>query len=229
MNEFIYADALKQRFHVFGHYYDLQIDEQAFPCRSVADVLSIELNADESTTPDAVVIMMNPGSSKPADETFQPQTYSLKSLISSRRKKQYTQIKPDNTQYQMMRLMLKNNWKHLRIVNLSDLREGNSGTFAQIFKQFELIDADHTHSVLHPKRQKQLLQDCKHAKAVILAWGSNAVQKHHAQACLDLFKKHKIKFIGLPLEAPWYRFASPYRKDQKLDWLKSVSKLVETV
>lgn len=227
--DFVYANELKEKYQVFGHYYDLKLGSEVFPCRRVADIIDrqfLDLTDLSSVSPQAVVIMMNPGSSSPADADYQPTKLSSRKLLAADYHSDWTEIKPDNTQYQMMRLMGLQKWQHLRIINLSDLREGNSGTFAKNFRQAEQLNKQNPHSYLHPKRQSELLSLCEQADAVIAAWGSNPVQKEQALACIQLFKEMNIPLLGLPLEAPWYRFASPYRKDQKLSWLKQIDELM---
>ena len=38
--EFVYADELKDKFAVFGHFYELEIDGKIFNCRSVLEIVS---------------------------------------------------------------------------------------------------------------------------------------------------------------------------------------------
>lgn len=233
---FLYADELKQRFRVMGHYYDLDIGGEMFPCRSVADILSVDTPDEQvKEAADAVVIMMNPGSSRPLDESYLCQSYTVIHLLAGRRKKRYTQVRPDNTQYQIMRLMVLKGWHHVRILNLSDLRDGNSGSFAKAYVRAAEVDSSVPHSLLHPKRHKELIKACNGASVVIAAWGSNAVQQAEAEACIQMFKNRKAltpyrqlpSLKGLVTEHPWYRFASPYRKDQKTEWLKKMQILLD--
>ena len=46
--------------------------------------------------------------------------------------------KPDVTQYQVMRIMAEMGWDHVRIVNLSDIREPKSIKFFKRVKEFEI-------------------------------------------------------------------------------------------
>lgn len=228
--DFIYASELKQQFQVVGHYYNLKLKGQLFPCRRVADIYDakqLDVQQLERCQPQAVVIMMNPGSSSPVDQQAPIQTISAAKLFAADYPIHWSVIKPDNTQYQMMRLMRQQGWQHLRIINLSDLREGNSRTFAKHFLEAQHLNKQNPHSYLHPKRQPELLSLCEQSRAVIAAWGSNAVQKHQAQACIKLCAQRQIQLTGLALETPWYRFASPYRKDQKMSWLAGINEQLQ--
>ncbi|MFG1491213.1 hypothetical protein ABMA58_18330, partial [Oceanospirillum sp. HFRX-1_2] len=103
----------------------------------------------------------------------------------------------------------------------------NSDSFAQLYR--ELNDDSQAdaipHSLLHLSRANELKRLLK-ADHLILAWGSNPVQQADAEAFLKLTKRRKP--IGLALDYPWYRFASPYRKDQKLSWLREITALLKS-
>lgn len=123
--EFIYASELKQKFSVYGHFYELEIDGTILKCRSVLEILTKSDNLETSATPCAVVVMMNPGSSRPVDTDYVPKRHTVCEISSGDWEKHLVPTKPDNAQYQIMRLMLLKGWKHLRVVNLSDLRNHN--------------------------------------------------------------------------------------------------------
>jgi hypothetical protein len=42
--EFVYADELKTKFSVFGHFYNLEIGGELFNCRSVLEIISKSIN-----------------------------------------------------------------------------------------------------------------------------------------------------------------------------------------
>ena len=217
--QFIYANELKSQFSVFGHFYDLNINDQTFNCRSVLEIVSKSIDSVTNSIPCAVIVMMNPGSSKPADSSYIPKKYSISQITSESWVKEMIPTKPDNAQYQIMRLMLLKRWKHVRILNLSDLRNGNSGNFSIEFQKSLELDSSAPHSLIHKKRRAELLNYCSESQTVIAAWGSTEVLRNFAEDFLRLFPNVE----GIPLGAPWYRYPSPYRKDQKLDWLKAVN------
>lgn len=218
--EFIYADELKRQFSVFGHFYDLEINDQTFNCRSVLEIISKSIDSITDSNPCAVVVMMNPGSSKPISNSYIPRKHSVSQITSTSWEKELIPTRPDNAQYQIMRLMLLNDWKHVRILNLSDLRNGNSGKFSIEFQKALEIDQTNPHSLTNNKRQRELLEYCSQSGIVIAAWGSTEVLREAAKEFLSTVPHVQ----GLPLESPWYRYPSPYKKDQKIDWLKSMNK-----
>ncbi|HHC6594782.1 hypothetical protein [Vibrio parahaemolyticus] len=138
--------------------------------------------------------------------------------------KEIVSTRPDNAQYQIMRLMLLNEWKHVRVINLSDLRNGNSGKFSTEFQKAKILDNSNPHSLTHKDRRCELKQYCSESKTVIVAWGSTAVLRESAKT----FFKQVPNVKGLPLESPWFRYPSPYNKQQKLDWLESMNAELNT-
>ena len=132
--EFVYADELKRSFSVLGHFYDIEIAGKVFPCRSVLEIIYNAEETEASEVPDAVVIMMNPGSSRPLDMSYIPKCYSVSDVLGGGWSRELIPARPDNAQYQLMRLMLLKKWKHVRVLNLSDLRNGNSGNFSVDFE-----------------------------------------------------------------------------------------------
>src|SRR5277367_4646709 len=107
MVRFIPAKKLKELYDVFGHFYSVKVaPNKVVDCRSVLEIMQ-KAHAPEQTSvltdrkPDAVFIMMNPGSSRPLVEV--DNRISAKAIhelpIS------LVPTKPDTTQYQVMRIM----------------------------------------------------------------------------------------------------------------------------
>ncbi len=133
MVKFIPAEELKKEFAVYGHFYTIEIESFCrIECRSVLEVINKKYQVNEfdelsNRLPNAVFIMMNPGSSKPLTKT--------NNLISPQKigdlQISLVPTKPDTTQYQLMRVMKYLNWQHIRVINLSDLRDAESGNFIE--------------------------------------------------------------------------------------------------
>jgi hypothetical protein len=74
MVRFMPANELKERYDVFGHFYSVEVaPNNVVDCRSVLEIVEKAQAPDETSavshrTPDAVFIMMNPGSSRPLVE-----------------------------------------------------------------------------------------------------------------------------------------------------------------
>jgi hypothetical protein len=126
-------------------------------------------DALSSRKPDAIFIMMNPGSSRPLTEVNNRiHAKAIHELPIS-----LVPTKPDTTQYQVMRIMHYCEWRHVRVLNLSDLRCPKSGVF---FKQFKALEDDclfDAHSVFCERRKGELALKLTNHNAipVIRAWG----------------------------------------------------------
>jgi hypothetical protein len=225
--EFLYADELKRRFDVVGHFYNLKIGRASLPCRSVLEIFDKDDPPTKKRRPDAVVVMMNPGSSRPLDRGYAIPTFTREAVFAGDWEKEFTPTRPDNAQYQIMRVMVRQCWDYVRVLNLSDLRNPNSGDLVKDFEAAGKLDASHPHCMTHARRAAELSEALKTAKGgpVIAAWGSVACLRASAGAMLG----KKRGWIGWRVEEgePWYRYASPYRKDQKLDWLREVNGQIE--
>ena len=215
---FIYAEELKKTFDIYGHFYNLKLSNSVLRCRSI---LEIRRKRKKSMIADIIVIMMNPGSSIPLDKKYSPKIFSKKEYFQNKTK-EIIPTRPDNAQYQIMRLMQIYNWNFVRILNLSDLRNGNSGKFQTEFRNAMKLDNSNPHCITHVKRKKEL-SDCIKSKynKIIAAWGNIAELKESAEVILKLDKK----IIGLKNgNGPNFRYASPYMKKQKIEWLKKIQK-----
>ena len=118
-----------------------------------------------------------------------------------------------------------NNWNFVRILNLSDLRNGNSRKFQTEFRNALKLDNSNPHCITHTKRKKEL-SDCIKSKnnKIIAAWGNIAELKESAEVILKLNKK----IIGLKNgNKPNFRYASPYMKKQKIEWLRKIQKEIK--
>ena len=170
---FIPAEELKSTFDVFGHFYSAQVSpKRMVECRSVLEIVASDHAPKKAATlshrkPDAVFIMMNPGSSRPLTDVHNRiHAKAIHELPIS-----LVPTKPDTTQYQVMRLMHYCQWRHVRVLNLSDLRCSNSGDF---FRQFEELEAElsfDAHSVFSDRRKAELALKLTKAVPVIRAWG----------------------------------------------------------
>lgn len=223
--EFTYADTLKKQFRVLGHFYNSVIGGHIFQCRSSLEIICKSILDSHSELPDVVVIMMNPGSSRPIAIDYKPASFSPDEIFSCKWEKEIIPTRPDNAQYQIMRLMVLNNWCHAKVLNLSDLRNGNSGELSKEFEMASVIDPSNPHCITHASRRVELENELKTKPGgpVIAAWGSVKVLKESAITAIELLPE----LIGLKLDHPWYRYPSPYRKDQKLDWLKKMDEIVK--
>lgn len=216
---FEYAKELKKKFSVYGHFYFNDMgNEGRFACRSVLEIVSKNdsICKDDilNSLPDAVVIMMNPGSSVPLE--LEPcEVYSAANIKTLTPK--YVDTKPDITQYQIMRLMLLKKWEHVRVINLSDLRTPKSSELFKTIKKME----NRQHSIFSEERKSELASKLNRKKKapVICAWGLD----NSLLGLIDMAKQalQGIAVIGFADNESSFQFrhASPQKKSDKLEWL----------
>lgn len=165
---FIPASNLKLQYNVSGHFYSLHVlGTEVLKCRSVLEITS---NAAEGKLmADAVFVMMNPGSSRPVVETDQAVTSDVISQMSTK----FVPTVPDTTQYQVMRIMHYKGWQHVRVINLSDLRDPKSGSFSQRYVQLEKESGSTVHSIFSSQRSAELKHHLsrKPLGPIVCAWG----------------------------------------------------------
>ncbi|MCX7419630.1 MAG: DUF1643 domain-containing protein [Planctomycetia bacterium] len=173
--------------------------------------------------PDAVFIMMNPGSSRPLVEVNNRiAANELHELPIS-----LVPTKPDTTQYQVMRLMHHCEWRHVRVLNLSDLRCSKSVEF---FKQFNKLEDEaefDSHSVFSIRRKNELAMKMTTDKtiSVICAWGVSPELDPLIERCTSRITKSKT-IKGLLKAGTTNKFLHPLPslQTQKMEW---VNRMVE--
>lgn len=192
MVKFLPASELKKKYDIFGHFYCIQLKSgKKLYCRSVLEIvgktiISENLSEFSKCKPDAIFIMMNPGSSKPLKEV---NNVILQSSI-SKLSVSLVPTKPDTTQYQVMRIMNYRNWGHVRVINLSDLRNPKSGDFIKCFKYIEEKYKYEIHSIFSEDRKNELMYKlCKgNDIPIICAWGVNPELDSLIKRCLAKIK-----------------------------------------
>jgi hypothetical protein len=228
MVRFIPAEKLKCRFDVFGHFYSVELARNRFiQCRSVLEIMEHDHTPDKISViskrkPNAVFIMMNPGSSRPLVEVDNRiPAESLHELPVS-----LVPTKPDVTQYQLMRLMHYCKWRHVRVLNLSDLRCSKSDEFFKQFKELEEASFD-SHSIFCTTRKNELAFKMTADKKlpVICAWGLGTELDPLIERCAANITKHKT-LNGLLKEGTTNKFLHPLPSLQRhqISWVDRMVK-----
>lgn len=213
--EFIPSRNLKSQYRVFGHFYDLKLNELLYKkCRSVIEIST--LTSPTSYHADAIFVMMNPGSSRPADEATTSNSPVPDRLV---------QTVPDTTQYQVMRVMHNMGWQKVRVINLSDLRDPCSGSFAQIYAELETKFATEEHSIFSKKRCHELAQHLirKPDAPIVLAWGvSDSLNPLIERARKILESEHGLTGLEKSPKSWKYFHPLPALQTQKEEWVAKI-------
>ncbi|QHI70015.1 DUF1643 domain-containing protein [Tichowtungia aerotolerans] len=238
MSEFLYAAELKKTFRCYGHFYRLNVKgTEPLLCRSVLEITSLPREAvgagtdpddlfstpnSEPSLPDAVVIMMNPGSSRPIEEG---DTESLLHMpLSENFRKPLVLTQPDNTQYQLMRIAVSKGWTHLRILNISDIRDPKSPSFIARTKALDAVEGGEAHSMFSKAREmerKQMLRR-KPGAPFILGWGQDAGLIPLAKQCLDCIEGEPIVTVPAGNDPVLTAHPSPMLQAKKEAWLDAI-------
>lgn len=227
--EFLYAAELKKRFTCYGHFYELVLlDGEAAKCRSVLEIVDSTIpqgdpSAISEMEPDVVVIMMNPGSSRPKVEGHvdgrieypQPGATMRKELVLTQ---------PDNTQYQVMRVAAAKGWHHIRVLNLSDLRDPKSGSFLQKVDALGGIIGGHVHSMFCDERSAELSHSLnrKTPTPIMLGWGQDTGLLPLAGQCLERIKGEPTCTVPSDVHPMLNAHPSPMLQKKKLLWLETM-------
>ena len=227
MQPFISANELKKNYGVFGHFYSVELaSTKVVECRSVLEIASKPHTPSDHSElsalrPDAVFIMMNPGSSKPLVEV----NNHIRAKAIRKLKISLVPTKPDTTQYQVMRLMHFRGWRHVRVLNLSDLRSPKSAEFIKQFQRLEDEDGFETHSIFSDDREEELSLKLPRSRKVplILAWGVSDKLTPLVERCMARLPK-KRTIIGLlePGSTNKYRHPLPSLQKDKQRWIEQI-------
>jgi hypothetical protein len=194
---------MRDQFEITGFFYEIN----GFKFRKYLNIIKI---SSTRIKPDMMVVMMNPGSSRPVDGIDNNITESI--------------AVPDNTQDQIMRVMLNCNFEFARILNLSDLREPKSNTFYS--KIDELKENGIPHSIFDDKRENDF-NDCFVSDIpIICAWGVNKKLMELAKSAIN--KTGKQKPIGIKKEGTKYAYYHPLPRinEKQKEWVKKITQLV---
>ncbi len=161
---------MRNSFEINGLFYN---NKGCF-CRKYLDIRRTELKVSK---PDLMVVMMNPGSSKPEDGNDN-NTIESKAV-------------PDKTQEQIMKIMNSCKFNYVRVLNLSDLREAKSKVFYSKLDDLKNVP----HSIFSNERLDDYNALFIKNIPVIFAWGVNKKLTQLAEMAIKRINEPKA--IGL--------------------------------
>ena len=238
MSTFLYAAELKKTFRCYGHFYRLNVPQtNPLLCRSVLEITSLPREAvgagsdpddlfsppgAEFSLPDSVVIMMNPGSSRPIEAG---DTDSLLNMpLASNFRKPLVLTQPDNTQYQIMRIMASKGWKHVRVLNISDIRDPKSPSFIARTKALDAIKGGEVHSLFSKARsvERANMLNRKPGAPFILGWGQDPGLIPLAKQCLKCIGGEAAVTVPAGNDPTLTAHPSPMLQAKKEAWLDAI-------
>jgi len=165
-----------------------------------------------------MVVMMNPGGSRPASG-----------------KSDYCGVwkaVPDKTQDQIKKVMDEANFNYARVLNLSDKREPKSSEFYKFIDGEEGKSVDH--SIFSNKRKVELAKLFNSKAPVILAWGVHrslkALTKQATEAINNLDGRNPPFCVGWLNEGKKYIHPLVhYEKGKSAEWVEQITSQLNLV
>jgi hypothetical protein len=224
--EFIPPRNLKRQYKAFGNFYNVEQENRGNGYRNDLHIIDKDyFDMNELTQPiKLLVIMMNPGESTPESSSYRIPLFTREMVTMREHCLDTIPTKPDRTQYQVMRMMNGLDIKHSRVINISDIRDTQSGSLAS---DLESLISD-LHSLFSVDRQQEL-QNVYSSLAddafIFLAWGRDIIDcepfKQLAERCISTLPHDKV-VLGIPGEE-YLKFKHPWprgRGGSARNWLQ---------
>ena len=205
------AEALRERFAVYGRFYDADFEGRRLGLRSHLEIFERSTAWPEAADAraDLVAVMMNPGGSRPLDEPD---------------RNGWAPTLPDRTQYQLMKLALLAQAagqpiRHIRVIDLSGLRTPKS---AELFATLAGL-ADDRHSSFSAHRAGELQQALgqQRPSPLLRAWGLARQLKGLAEKAVAGTSHCRV--LGLTDNGLAFRHPLPQRADFQQRWLEQMA------
>ncbi|WP_019415072.1 hypothetical protein [Paenisporosarcina sp. TG20] len=165
--EILAETVLGERFIVWSQFFEETFVGDRVLIRPEASIKRREgtstFNTEKHPRADAVIVMFNPGSCKPTLDVHSGE---------------WTESMPDKTQFQLMRLMEHMAWNEMKIVNLSDLCEGNFTEFVGLLKRCDYKGIAHSRFVSNPESEWSKV--ISGADRLLYGWGEKSEAKELA-------------------------------------------------
>lgn len=202
----------KEDFEVNAYFYN--VDKLKF-----RRYLEIRRKGNDQIENDLSVIMMNPGSSKPKD---------VDEKISNDFLDKFVIAHPDPTQYQIMEVMDNCNLNFAKIINLSDVRNGNSNSF---YKMLNNDLKESNHSIFDQRNNQFLVEYINPKSKFILGWGVNKQLNNLSSLALNEIRNSfgkDLKLFGLKHLNNINGYYHPLQrtKEKQIEWVKKISEQI---
>ncbi|WP_428912053.1 hypothetical protein [Niallia sp. Krafla_26] len=212
---FIPADDLKRKYNVYGNFYNVEHEGSCKKYRNDLHIIDKECFDQHGLSQpiELLAIMMNPGESTPLFSNYRIPLFTREKVIMRKHCLDPIPAKPDRTQYQVMRMMNGLEIKHSRVINISDIRDTQSGSFA-VDLESEISDL---HSIFSESREQELTNiysSLADDAFVFLAWGRDIIDcepfKLLAEKCISTLPQDKV-VLGIAGE-DYLKFKHPLQR-----------------
>ena len=208
---------------IHGHFYRFDDCQEQYSGRSTLEIVRTPfLSVDEflCSVPDIVVIMMNPGSSEPRDPQLNPELVADPALV--HHNPLLVDTIPDETQCSILQLMEHKSLSHVRVLNLSDIREANS---AELLKKLTRENPNiGRHSIFSETRCHELQLRLRATLCLaVLAWGKDTRLRFLAEACVNALPPN-YKRLGQRVHQDYHLYSHPWQRSAraKAEWIDAI-------
>jgi len=220
---------LDQDYSVFGWFYNIVTGQDKGKYRSVLEIHrksvypSLKPYFLNKINIDLLAIMMNPGGSTPKEEQDIYEINSFADLPNSYRIHKLSHANPDDTQYQLMRIMDEfKSINSLRVVNLTDIRESESNKLKKILTKTK------RHSLFSGLRNQEFKIIIPSSVPVLLAYGGVTKLKDLAKNVKALMENRDV--IGVTEENKEFYYQHPLRRfKSRKEWVDKIINKINTL
>ena len=214
------AKELENLFYAEAAFYKLRTHDKIHLCRSLA---AIRRTGTESEEPDALFVLLNPGKCLPVDGED-----SISLLTGKVDVLPMLPAAPDNTMYQLMRLMERMEWDHIQIINLTDVRTGKFEEYLEC-QQWMEAHHDNRHTIFSFGRYHELLDRVESAGVIIAGWGTKSQIAPAADVAntilLEIAEVKGLRYRQHPL----YYHPFPWLQTKCVMWLNDMEAQLKRV
>lgn len=196
---------MKENFQITGLFYEIN----GYKFRKVLNIKKVE---SKLKVPDLMVVMMNPGKSRPINGI--DDSYVESEAI------------PDTTQSKIMEVMLNCGFEYSRILNLSDARETSSGKFYELIPLFNKENI--AHSIFDVNRRTDFDKYFIKGVTTILAWGVDNSLTELAKTAIRAMGNQS--YYGLKKTGAEYAYYHPLPPNyyKQKEWVEKITEQIKT-
>lgn len=212
--EFINKRDLDQQYTVKASFYYRNIGGEQVLCRRAADIKSIDYK-DEAI--DAYFVMMNPGKCKSYDVTKVAKVEDNDVI--------FVEASSDHTMARVMNIMKELRWKYIRILNVSDIVDPNSGRAKAKIKKI-IENGYDEHCIFAESRREELDSLTREDAVYIISWGTGKELNCYKKLAMGYLKDKR--YIGVQNKSGQYYHIKP-RKNVNINPMIVAEKIIEQV
>ena len=194
---------MKENYEVWGCFYRLN----GLKCRKYLDIRRRDSNKQ---TADLLVVMMNPGNSRPVDGQYLMHREAA--------------AIPDRTQEQIMRLMENCGFEYGRILNLTDIQETKSRRLFSILDGIKRKNL--AHSIFDPRRREELNELIPKNASIVFAWGVAEELTELAQQAVKRFAGESVCGLQKDLRKTAYYHPLPPSYYKQKEWVNLMTEKI---